>query len=196
MGPAKLIVVGQGYVGLPLALRAVEAGYEVVGFDRDVDKVKRLADGDSYVEDVPNGRLTAALASGRYLPSDDAFHLADFDVAVVPSVYADPLPRAVIESMALGKPVIAFGVGGVAEMLDDGITGEVVAFSPDESGRGASPGSVRRLAGALVTYAVDRERRAKQGAAARSRVVRSFDAREHARVVEAEILAACRTEPR
>src|SRR5262249_1855870 len=44
-------------------------------------------------------------------------YVADFDVAVVPSVYPDPLPRAVIESMAMGKPVIAFDVGGVAEML-------------------------------------------------------------------------------
>lgn len=80
---AKLIVVGQGYVGLPLALRAVEAGYDVVGFEHSVDKVKRLADGDSYVEDVTDQQLTAALVSGRYLPSDDAAHLADFDVAVI-----------------------------------------------------------------------------------------------------------------
>ena len=78
-----LIVVGQGYVGLPLALRAVEAGFRVVGFDRAVDKVKRLADGDSYVEDVSDQRLSEALASGRYLPTDDAAHLADFDVAVI-----------------------------------------------------------------------------------------------------------------
>ena len=51
--------------------------------------------------------------------------VADFDVAVVPSVYPDPLPRAVIESMAMGKPVVAFAVGGVAEMID-AETGELV----------------------------------------------------------------------
>jgi len=50
--PGRLVVVGQGYVGLPLALRAVEVGYDVVGFDLDVDRIKRLADGDSYVEDI------------------------------------------------------------------------------------------------------------------------------------------------
>ena len=64
----KLVVVGQGYVGLPLALRAVEAGYRVVGFDLDVDRVKRLADGDSYVEDVPRRAAGDALATGRYRP--------------------------------------------------------------------------------------------------------------------------------
>jgi UDP-N-acetyl-D-glucosamine dehydrogenase len=83
VGQTKLIVVGQGYVGLPLALRAVEVGYDVVGFDHDVDKVKRLADGDSYIEDVSDQRLQAALASGRYLPTNDHAHLADFDIAVI-----------------------------------------------------------------------------------------------------------------
>jgi UDP-N-acetyl-D-glucosamine dehydrogenase len=81
--PGTLVVVGQGYVGLPLALRAVEAGYRVVGFDVDVDRVKRLADGDSYVEDVSDARLRAALASGRYLPTDADEPMADFDVAVI-----------------------------------------------------------------------------------------------------------------
>ena len=80
---AKLVVVGQGYVGLPLALRAVEVGYDVVGFDLDVDRVKRLGDGDSYVEDISDERLAAALATGRYLPTDDSAHMADFDLAVI-----------------------------------------------------------------------------------------------------------------
>jgi len=79
----KLIVVGQGYVGLPLALRAVEAGYDVVGFDLDVDRIKRLADGDSYIEDITDERLRAALDSGRFLPSIDAADMVGFDVAVI-----------------------------------------------------------------------------------------------------------------
>ena len=79
----KLVVVGQGYVGLPLALRAVEAGYEVVGFDLDVNRIKRLADGDSYVEDITDERLAAALASGRFLPTVDSEHMAGFDIAVI-----------------------------------------------------------------------------------------------------------------
>lgn len=79
----KVVVVGQGYVGLPLALRAVEVGYDVIGFDLDVNRVKRLADGDSYVEDISGERLRAALASGRYLPTDDPGHMAGFDLAVI-----------------------------------------------------------------------------------------------------------------
>lgn len=83
MSPTKLVVVGQGYVGLPLALAAVDAGYEVVGFDRDPHRIKRLSAGDSYVEDIPDARLNAALATGRYRPSDDAASIARFDVAVI-----------------------------------------------------------------------------------------------------------------
>jgi UDP-N-acetyl-D-glucosamine dehydrogenase len=79
----KLVVVGQGYVGLPLALRAVEVGYDVVGFDLDVDRIKRLADGGSYVEDISDERLGAALATGRYLPTVESEHMSDFDVAVI-----------------------------------------------------------------------------------------------------------------
>ena len=55
--PGKVVVVGQGYVGLALAMRAVEVGYDVVGFDQDEERVKRLAGGDSYVEDVPDAVL-------------------------------------------------------------------------------------------------------------------------------------------
>ena len=79
----KLVVVGQGYVGLPLAMRAVEVGYDVVGYDLDVDRIKRLADGDSYVEDISDERLGAALATGRYLPTVESEHMSGFDVAVI-----------------------------------------------------------------------------------------------------------------
>ena len=50
-----VVVVGQGYVGLPLAMRAVEVGHRVVGFDTDEVRTARLAAGDSYIDDVPSG---------------------------------------------------------------------------------------------------------------------------------------------
>lgn len=40
--PMKLVVIGQGYVGLPLSVRAVEVGYEVVGLDLDEYRISRL----------------------------------------------------------------------------------------------------------------------------------------------------------
>jgi glycosyltransferase involved in cell wall biosynthesis len=113
--------------------------------------------------------------------------VADFDAAIVPSVYADPLPRSVIESMALGKPVIAFDVGGVAEMLD-GEVGELVRFERSPSREGASEAAVGRLAEAMLRYVRDPELRARQGRSGRARVLRDFDARVHARLIQEQIL--------
>ena len=48
----KVVVVGQGYVGLPVAMRAVEVGYRVVGLDTDGVRVAGLQAGSSYVDDV------------------------------------------------------------------------------------------------------------------------------------------------
>src|SRR5438876_11266005 len=79
----KLVVVGQGYVGLPLSMRAVDKGYQVVGYDVDENRVKRLSIGQSFVEDVSDDRLKAALDSGRYEPSTDTRSARGFDVAVI-----------------------------------------------------------------------------------------------------------------
>ncbi len=78
-----VVVVGQGYVGLPLALRAVEVGYDVVGFDVDKNRIDRLRKADSFIDDVRDADLAAALATGRFTPSDDTSTLAGFRTAVV-----------------------------------------------------------------------------------------------------------------
>ncbi len=161
------------------------------------------------VGDTPEDFRPDHVAECRALASElgiaDRFHMlgfradvrpivADFDVAVVPSVYPDPLPRAVIESMAMSKPVIAFDVGGVGEMLEDGVTGELVRFeairAAGESAEGATAESVERLAAAMIRYARDPALRERQGRCARERVERDFDARAHARRIQAEIVAA------
>lgn len=79
----RVVVVGQGYVGLPLAVRAAEVGHEVIGYDVATQRVKSLAAGESYVEDVSSERLRAVMASGAYRPSESARDCGGFDVAVV-----------------------------------------------------------------------------------------------------------------
>ncbi|MDQ3575346.1 MAG: nucleotide sugar dehydrogenase [Actinomycetota bacterium] len=80
---AKVVVVGQGYVGLPLAMRAVNVGYQVVGYDVDEGRVKRLAAGQSFVEDITDAEVQAALHCGRYQPGSEARVCQGFDVAVI-----------------------------------------------------------------------------------------------------------------
>ena len=81
--PAKVAIVGQGYVGLPLAMRAVQVGFDVVGLDVDAERMKRLQAGESYIEDVSDEELATALASGRFRPTADSAELEPFDVAVI-----------------------------------------------------------------------------------------------------------------
>lgn len=90
----KVVVVGQGYVGLPLAVRAVEVGYKVVGYDIDQGRIGRLKNGDSFVEDVPADVLEAAFASGRFEVSDELSSIGGFDIAVitVPTPLRDGAP--------------------------------------------------------------------------------------------------------
>src|ERR1700722_16084362 len=93
--PTKLVVVGQGYVGLPLAMRAVEVGFTAVGFDTDTERIKRLASDDSYVEDITPEVLASANASGRYEPTTEPKRCAGFDFAVidVPTPLDDGVPN-------------------------------------------------------------------------------------------------------
>ncbi len=90
----RVLVVGQGYVGLPLALRAVEVGDEVVGFDVAGDRVSGLMAGRSHVADVGDDEVAVALATGRFRASSDPTTLAPFDVAVVtvPTPLAEGVP--------------------------------------------------------------------------------------------------------
>jgi len=65
-------VIGLGYVGLPLAVNAVQRGLRAIGFDVDPVAVARLSAGDSPVEDVPDEALWDALAAGLEVTADEA----------------------------------------------------------------------------------------------------------------------------
>ncbi len=96
-------VVGQGYVGLPVAMRAVEAGYTVVGIDLDLRRIESIGAGTSHVDDISDDQLRAALASGRYLATSDYKAADQFDIAVitVPTPLKESLPDlSYIESAA------------------------------------------------------------------------------------------------
>ena len=103
--------------------------------------------------------------------------LQDFDVVVLPSVYPDPLPRTVIEGMAYERPVVAFDVGGVGEMVRDGATGSLLPPSP----------STDAFADAMLAYLRDPARLRREGLAAREAVIEGFGGRAHGRAIQAQI---------
>ena len=92
--PLRTVILGQGYVGLPLAIRAAQAGHQVVGFDTDADRVKRLQAAESLSPDVPAEQIATALANGLYTPTTRPEDLTGFEVAViaVPTPLRDGAP--------------------------------------------------------------------------------------------------------
>ncbi|WP_101951662.1 nucleotide sugar dehydrogenase [Mycobacterium sp. 3519A] len=79
----RVAVVGQGYVGLPLAVRAAQVEHDVIAYDIDEARIKRLLSGQSYIEDISDADLGALLEAGTLHPSCEARACAGFDVAVI-----------------------------------------------------------------------------------------------------------------
>ena len=70
-GPQILAIIGQGYVGLPLAMAAVDAGWSVIGVDNLVAKVAQINGGSSPVEDISDAQLGSAISKGVYKATTD-----------------------------------------------------------------------------------------------------------------------------
>ncbi|GAA1699058.1 nucleotide sugar dehydrogenase [Dietzia cercidiphylli] len=79
---STLVVIGQGYVGLPMALRAAQAGHEVIGLDLNETVVENLNRGTSHIDDVTSGMLAAGLEGG-YKATLDPRCIREADVVVV-----------------------------------------------------------------------------------------------------------------
>ncbi|MCY4063280.1 MAG: nucleotide sugar dehydrogenase [Chloroflexi bacterium] len=62
---ARIAVVGLGYVGLPLAIEFAESGFRVIGMDVDVEKVRQINAGMSYIDDVANERVHNLVETGK-----------------------------------------------------------------------------------------------------------------------------------
>jgi len=78
-----LAIIGQGYVGLPLAMAAVDAGWTVIGIDNFEAKVVQINSGISPVEDISDIQLSAALASGAFKASTDFSEVAQASVITI-----------------------------------------------------------------------------------------------------------------
>jgi glycosyltransferase involved in cell wall biosynthesis len=103
----------------------------------------------------PNAELLGAL------PREQVLRLfADADASVLSSSWEN-FPHTVVESLAVGTPVIATRVGGVPEVVEDGVNGLLVA-----------PGDVEALAGAIRRFAAEPELRVRLREAAAPSVAR------------------------
>ena len=116
---------------------------------------------EALVEELGLG--PSVLRLGAWPPAEVADFVEALDVGVLSSHF-EGMPLAVMELMAAGKPVVATAVGGVPDLVGDGVHGLLV-----------QPGDPDALAEAVASLLRDPERRAAMGEAGRERQRRDFD---------------------
>ncbi len=113
---------------------------------------------------VKNENLEDKFIFTGYTDKVEAY-ISDFDIFFIPSMYEDPFPRVVIESMALGKPVLGYNIGGIGEAIDNKVNG--YSFNLDDSS----------VIDSILELIEDEDLRLKMSFEARKKAVNSYDSR-------------------
>jgi UDP-N-acetyl-D-glucosamine dehydrogenase len=145
----RVAIIGQGYVGLTIAVGAAGAGHKVVGFDVNDALVAQLNSGRSHIEGITDTDLGSFIASGSYAASTDAYALDGSDVIVI----AVPTPLD-----AQRSPDLSF-VHAAAELIQNYVKSPALIVNESTS----YPGTLRneiagRITGADHLYASSPER--------------------------------------
>lgn len=76
-------IIGMGYVGLPLALRFVEAGCKVFGIDVDESKIDQLLGGKSYIKHIEASRISESVSKAQFVPTTDFQTVAESEGVII-----------------------------------------------------------------------------------------------------------------
>jgi len=79
----KITVIGQGYVGLPLAITSSQTGFTVYGLDNNDEKVAVLKSGKSIIEDISDEVIKKSIDSKNYLPTTNQSVISDSEVVLI-----------------------------------------------------------------------------------------------------------------
>ena len=116
---ARLAIIGQGYVGLPLAVEFARAGFSVTGVDTDLDKVTTLNLGRSCTPDLTDADLAALIHEGRYEATTDFSVLSRSDIVII--CVPTPLRKS-------KDPDISYVVGATTEVSTRFHPGQLVVL--------------------------------------------------------------------
>jgi UDP-N-acetyl-D-glucosamine dehydrogenase len=111
-------IVGLGYVGLPLMLRYAYAGFGVIGFDIDKEKIEKLNRGESYIEHIPARCIEEARAKEMQATSD-------FSLASVPDALIICVPTPL---NAYREPDLSFVLGTMESLLPFVRPGQIISL--------------------------------------------------------------------
>lgn len=133
----RVSVIGQGYVGLTIAVGAAGAGHEVLGFDINPSLISQLNAGTSHIEGISDQLLGKLKASGKYSASADASLLAGSDVVVI------AVPTPLDEQR---NPDLSF-VHAAAELINQHLKSPSLIINESTS----YPGTLRKEIAARIT---------------------------------------------
>lgn len=80
---ARIMTVGLGYVGLPLALTIHEAGFQTTGLDLNAGRVASINAGDQVISYFEPGRIARAIQSGRFSATENPTAISEMDVVLI-----------------------------------------------------------------------------------------------------------------
>ena len=133
----RVAIIGQGYVGLTIAVGAAGAGHSVIGFDVNDSLVTALNAGTSHIEGITNGALAGFIASGAYKASTDASVLDGSDVIVI------AVPTPLDEKR---NPDLSF-VHNAADLIEKNVKSPALIVNESTS----YPGTLRKEIAARIT---------------------------------------------
>jgi UDP-N-acetyl-D-glucosamine dehydrogenase len=116
---AQVGVLGLGYVGLPLAVVFAEAGFKVTGIDPVSEKVEKINRGESYIMDIPTGKIADLVKNGRLKATTDPAALKDIDAVSI--CVPTPLRKT-------GDPDLSFIISATEMLMSHVHTGMIIVL--------------------------------------------------------------------
>jgi UDP-N-acetyl-D-glucosamine dehydrogenase len=133
----RIAVIGQGYVGLPLAIAAANVGHEVTGIDLNSDLVDRLRSGESPIEDLSNEEVHLAIISNKYKVSNTFESIEDSEIIIV--CVPTPLDK-------MHQPDFSFLITAIKSIAERITNGPLIIIEST-----VSPGTTRGLVAEILT---------------------------------------------
>jgi UDP-N-acetyl-D-glucosamine dehydrogenase len=133
----RVAIIGQGYVGLTIAVGAAGAGHTVVGFDVSQTLVDQLNSGKSHIEGISDSQIASFVSSGKFIASANPSDLDGSDVIVI----AVPTP---LDSDR--NPDLSF-VHAAAELINQQVKSPALIINESTS----YPGTLRKEIAARIT---------------------------------------------
>ena len=118
---ATIVIVGLGYVGLPLACALAEAGHHVIGIDTSKKRVDGINQGRSHIEDVPAEQVQRLNESGHLTATTDynAARVADAAIIAVPTPIDEILRDSALANVLSDEGSIGSALGIFRNNLAD-----------------------------------------------------------------------------